>query len=270
MGSLYGEDVIKVAASYEGYHEGANNWNIFAQRLDNCDYYAPQKKQNIQWCGSFVNACMLEASQPEDREDDSKKYDAQYFQYQPDWWNCSAGVREMADYYKNADAFYGEPQIGDAIFFNSVDDNGRVVATFQHVGLVIDLGDEYITTMEGNASDMVQRKYYTYSQIGSKIAGFGRPRYDGFKNPANIDHKPEPDPDPDETVSVELKTLSRGSTGGQVNTIKALLNEFGFGELPLDGDFDWDTEQAVNSYKEKYGLAVDGIVDEEMWNLILK
>lgn len=82
---------------------------------------------------------------------------------------------------------------------------------------------------------------------------------------------PPPAPVPTGPVTVELDVLSRGSTGGQVNTIKALLNEFGFSDrLPLDGDFDWDTEQAVNLYKENYGLDPNGVVDAEMWTLILK
>lgn len=82
---------------------------------------------------------------------------------------------------------------------------------------------------------------------------------------------PEPAPVPSGPVSIELNVLSRGSTGGQVNTIKALLNQFGWGhDLPLDSDFDWDTEQAVNRYKKAYDLDVNGIVDEAMWNLILK
>ena len=269
MGSMYIKNVIRVAVSYEGYHEGSNNWNIFADRLDKCGYYAPQKKQNIQWCGSFINASMLEAATPDDRDDDSKKYDAQYFQFQPSYWNCSAGVREMADYYKAVGEFYtDDPHLGDVIFFNSVDTNGNVIATYQHVGLIIDLGDEYITTEEGNAGDMVQRKYYRYSEIGTKIEGFGRPRYDGYEDPADIDHKPEPVPSED--VTVTLHVLSRGSTGGQVNTLKALLNEFGFSDnLPLDGDFDYDTEVAVNRYKENYGLTADGIVDEDTWKLLL-
>lgn len=82
---------------------------------------------------------------------------------------------------------------------------------------------------------------------------------------------PPPAPVPTGPVTVELDVLSRGSTGGQVNTIKALLNEFGFSDrLPLDGDFDWDTEQAVNLYKENFGLDPNGVVDAEMWTLILK
>lgn len=90
-------------------------------------------------------------------------------------------------------------------------------------------------------------------------------------------NEPEPEPAPEptpipipESITVILKVLSRGSTGGQVNTLKALLNEFGFSDnLPLDGDFDYDTEVAVNRYKENYGLPPDGVVDEETWRLLL-
>lgn len=82
---------------------------------------------------------------------------------------------------------------------------------------------------------------------------------------------PAPEPPPTGTTNVELDILYQGCTGGQVNTIKALLNEFGFADnLPLDSDFDWDTTQAVNRYKETFGLETNGIVDAEMWNLILK
>ena len=82
---------------------------------------------------------------------------------------------------------------------------------------------------------------------------------------------PEPSPIPiPESITITLEVLSSGSTGGQVNTLKALLNEFGFSDnLPLDGDFDYDTEVAVNRYKENYGLTPDGVVDEETWKLLL-
>lgn len=84
-------------------------------------------------------------------------------------------------------------------------------------------------------------------------------------------NEPKPEPEPAQVVNVELDVLSIGSTGGQVNTLKALLNEFGWSEdLPLDGDFDYDTEQAVNRLKERYGLSVDGVVDASVWNLLLK
>ena len=254
MGSLYAKDVIRVARDNLGYHEGPNDWNKFAKILDACGYFDPQKKQNVAWCAIFCDYCCLEASLPEDRDDDSKKYDAQYFLYQPSYNNYSASANLMASYFKNAGAFYDEPEVGDMIFFKYEDGIG-------HVGIVEDT-DGCITTIEGNAADQVQRKWYDYGD--ERIAGFGRPRYDGYEP------DPTPEPDVDEEVVIKMNVLKRGSTGGQVNTLKALLNEFGWSELPLDGDFDYDTEVAVNAYKDNYGLEANGVVDEEMWNLILK
>lgn len=96
--------------------------------------------------------------------------------------------------------------------------------------------------------------------------------------------QPEPTPEPppapepvDDKINIELNVLKKGSWGGQVNTLKALLNEFGFvtstyngDSLPLDGDFDYDTEQAVKAYQTSFGLEPDGIVGKEFWELILK
>ena len=497
MGSIYAKDVIEVAKSYIGYHEGPNNWTVFAQVLDACGYYAPQTKQNVAWCATFCNFCVLKAAIPEDRDDESKKYDAQNFMFQPSYNNYSASASLFAGYFKAANSWYLTPEKGDMIFFKMSDGN------IGHVGIVEDT-DGCITTIEGNAADQVQRKWYDFDEIGAggRIAGFGRPSYDGYEQDndddddeiasyncvdvsewnrevdwekakangvefafircgfgryylleeddekraekqakweetqgedkyfrinmenaikagvkvgvyfytyatdwdssldeakicmriiedytdkisfpifldveeeANIpritdvvmafvntlnyynynvgaytsgswyssyfknididyawlayygpddgephtkpdycdilqysskgtvdgigsncvdvdilynndmklyinDPQPTPEPQPtptpkptDKTVLIKLDVLSRGSTGGQVNTLKALLNEFGFSDdLPLDGDFDYDTEVAVNHYKENYGLEPDGIVDSKMWNLLLR
>lgn len=201
MGSLYGEDMIRAVKAYDGYHEGSNNWTIFSKILDECNYYAPQKKQNTPWCASYINFSALQASIPEDRDNEAKKYDAQYFLFQPSYNNLSCSVKYMAQYFKDAGAWYEEPELADVIFFNQVDEDGNIIDYDSHVGLVTDLGN-YITTEEGNAGDMVQEKYYDFSDIGIKIHGFGRPRYDGFKNPANISHKPVEEPDKDEKVGV--------------------------------------------------------------------
>lgn len=256
MGSLYAKDVIGVAKSYIGYHENGNNWTVFAQVLDDCDYFDPQKKQNVAWCGIFCDFCCLEAAQPSDRDNESKKYDAQYFLYQPSYNNYSASAALFATYFKNAGAFYDEPEKGDMIFFKMSDSN------IGHVGIVEDTNG-CITTIEGNAGDQVQRKWYDYGD--SRIAGFGRPRYDGYEPSPT----PTP-PEPTKKITVELDELKRGSTGGQVNTLKALLNEFGWSDsLELDGDFDYETEVTVNELKSRYGLETNGIVDEEVWKLLL-
>lgn len=206
MGSLYGEDMIRAVKAYDGYHEGSNNWTIFSKILDECNYYAPQKKQNQPWCATYINFSALQAAIPEDRDNEAKRYDAQYFLFQPSYNNLSCSVKFMAQYFKDAGAWYEEPELADVVFFNQIDENGNIIDYDVHVGLVTDLG-KYITTEEGNAGDMVQEKYYDFSDIGVKIHGFGRPRYDGFKNPANISHEPVEDKPEEPTTEFDVGTV---------------------------------------------------------------
>lgn len=83
--------------------------------------------------------------------------------------------------------------------------------------------------------------------------------------------EPQPEPAPTGTVKIELEILSRGSTGGQVNALKALLKEFGYGgdELVLDGDFDWATAETVKKFQRMNGLDETGFVGEQEWSLLL-
>ena len=83
--------------------------------------------------------------------------------------------------------------------------------------------------------------------------------------------KPDPEPEPTvKTVNVELDVLRKGSTGGQVQTIQALLNGFIDSDLVIDGIFGSKTEQAVKDYQDSRDLDVDGIVGVQTWNRILK
>lgn len=76
-------------------------------------------------------------------------------------------------------------------------------------------------------------------------------------------------------INVELNILRKGSQNGQVMTIQALLNGFGFRDqdgdyLDIDGIFGNNTEYAVKAYQRARDLTVDGIVGAETWNRILK
>ena len=178
MGSMYTVDVLNTARSYIGYKESPNNWTIFAERLDNCNYFAPQKKQNVAWCGSFIDDIFLESAIPSDRDDEAKKYDAQFFLYQPSYNNYSASASCFASYFKNAGAWYDEPEVGDIIFFKNADG-------IYHVGIVESIEGRTINTIEGNTSDSVLRR--SYDCESEKIAGYGRPRYDGYEYPSSSD-----------------------------------------------------------------------------------
>jgi len=193
MGCCYACDVIKVAQSWIGYHEEGNNWTYMAKVLDDCFYFNPQYKQNVAWCATFCDFCVLEAVTPADRPDDVKKGDAQYFLYQPEYNNYSASAELFAGYFKSAGAWYtSNPQPGDMIFFKM--SSGGI----GHVGIVEEVGS-CIATIEGNAGDMVQRKWYDFGD--SKIAGFGRPRYDGYAPSPS----PEPDPPTPTPTTTEYK-----------------------------------------------------------------
>lgn len=183
MGVCYASDVVSYARSQKGTKEGKNNWNPYAQMLDAVNYFYPQKKQNLPWCCCYVDACVFVASGK-----DKSKADAVL--YQPATNNYSAVVSYLAGYFKNKEAFFTDKnkvEIGDVVFFNEVDKNGKVVSTMAHTGLVIDRDEYGITTSEGNRNDKVSECQYLFTSIGTKINGFGKPKYD---------KKPEPEPLP--------------------------------------------------------------------------
>ena len=177
MGSCYKSKVLATAASYIGYHESGTNWTIFSKRLDACGYYEPQKKQNIAWCSQFLDFCTMVSCEPEDRSDEEKKWDAHYFLFQPSKGDLSASVKWQAKYFREHNAWYGSPQVGDWAFFGSSAGNEY------HVGIVEKVNGMYIVTIEGNHNDEVAR----VNRKVSECAGFGRPRYDD---------EPAPTPDP--------------------------------------------------------------------------
>lgn len=193
MGCLYAKDVINTAINEIGYHESGENWTKYAEQLDDCNYFEPQKKQNVAWCAIFCDWCCMVSAIPEDRDDDSKKYDAQYFLYQPSYYNYSASASLFASYFSTAGAWHREPEKGDIVFFK--DNTGAIV----HCGIVEDI-DGCLTTIEGNAGDQVQRKWYDFDS--PRIAGYGRPRYDGYGS--SDDNEPKPAPEVKE-VNITIK-----------------------------------------------------------------
>lgn len=82
-----------------------------------------------------------------------------------------------ASYFQNKGQYHDSPQVGDVIFFT----NGSRV---YHTGIVYEVSDGYIYTIEGNTSDSsivvanggcVAKKQYSLGY--SSIDGYGRPDY---------------------------------------------------------------------------------------------
>ena len=241
--------VVNWALSQVGYKEGANNWNKYAQELDSVNYFAPQKKQGVAWCSIFVDDAVYNAT----GKDKSKTYAVLY---QPSKNNLSASCIYAAKYYRSAKAWYKTPKVGDQVFFGSE-------GSESHTGIVVSVGVSTITTVEGNKGNAVKK--CLYNKTDSKIAGYGRPKYDTAP-------QPEPQPKGDK-VMIEVRVLHKGNSGEDVKTVQRILRQEGYKYnnkvLAIDGDFGTATDSCVRAYQSKNGLKVDGYVGSQTWNKLI-
>lgn len=148
--------------------------------------------------------------------------------------------------------------------------NGRCVfrgndKTKTHVGVYCD-GRVYHA--KGHAYGCISEAYDPSKwQYWAQCSLFDDSNADGG---SNDDNNEQP-----ELITVELPVLKYGSRGGEVKSIQALLNGFGFRDqngawLAVDGIFGVKTQYAVTNYQRARNLTVCGIVNEETWNKILK
>ena len=108
------------------------------------------------WCDAFVDWCFYRAF----GKDIAPQMLCGAFD---DYTVNSAG------YFKNAGRWYTTPAVGDQVFFKN--SNGIC-----HTGLVYRLSGGKVYTIEGNSSNEV--RYCEYAESNSKIAGYGRPRWE--------------------------------------------------------------------------------------------
>lgn len=209
MGKCYASKVIEIALGEVGYLEkksnknledktanaGSNNYNKYAKMLDDLGYFYNGKKNGYAWCDVFVDSQFVTAYGVED---------AMRLLCQPKK-SYGAGVRYSANYYINKKQFHKKnPKPGDQIFFYKSN-----MVQLAHTGLVVDVDDTYVYTVEGNTSGastvvangggVCKKKYkLTYK----RIYGYGRPAYD--EEPV-VTPNPEPVPEPAPEPEVTLK-----------------------------------------------------------------
>ena len=125
MGSIYAEDVIKIALNEVGYKEGPReNENKYARELDAVDYFVGCGHKNfLPWCCVFTNWCLFKASDSSSAS--GKKWDAINFQYESSSCNTSAVVSYYKNFFKRKGKIYSSPKPGDICFYGD-----------SHVGLV--------------------------------------------------------------------------------------------------------------------------------------
>ena len=75
------------------------------------------------------------------------------------------------------------------------------------------------------------------------------------------------DTNKEEGFEMKLNTIKKGSTGGQVAAMQAMLIGFGYsvGETGADGDFGEATENALKKYQSQHNLEVDGVCGPNTW-----
>lgn len=281
---------------------GPGCYSDIVQEMDDIHYYNYPKNGAANSCAILCDNALLHAcTDPSyDEDPDCAKWTALQGMYEPqNGSNAGAGCVQKIGYFKKAGQWYTDTQDFcelDEIFFADpkyVSDSNPYGV--YHTGMIVDwgyieeLGKDGFTYIDGNTtyegeSNKVGYHYVAYDD--PKILGAGRPNWDGWspdEESSNDDQTPEPTPTPvpdpepvDDTVTVELPVLYKGiDAEGEVLTIQALLNGFGFRDddgnmLAVDGIFGSRTEQAVRSYQSARGLEVCGIVNAETWNRILK
>lgn len=159
----YAKDLLAVAKSQLGYHEGAFSGDTSGYSTGSknyteyCDWYG----KTVAWCALFISWCARQARIPESVI------------------NTNINARGTACLYGETKYDFGkyDPLPGDIIYVDNDADGSS-----DHVGLVTGLDNNYIYTIEGNLSAKVhEMRYYRYTgkQVysGTQIIFFGVPEY---------------------------------------------------------------------------------------------
>jgi len=173
------DKVIAIAEAEVGYLEKKNNSQLDSKTANagSANYtkygrdmhkiYPAVMDFPAAWCDCFVDWCFQKAYGVSNAK---KLLAGQFDDY----------TVNSAQLYKNKKAWYtSNPKVGDQIFFKNA--NGGIC----HTGLVYKVDSTYVYTIEGNTSSSagvvanggcVAYKKYTLNY--SRIAGYGRPKYD--------------------------------------------------------------------------------------------
>ena len=243
------DDVIAVARNELGYYEKASNAYLddktankgsgnFTKYARDFDEKYPNwfngKKQGFAYCDVFHDWCHLTAFGYEK---------ALELLCQPEH-SSGAGCKYSLRYFNAKGQFHThDPKKGDQIFF------GESTEIVHHTGLVEDVDDKYVYTIEGNTSDMVARRKYALND--PSIVGYGRPNYDAVDAP---DEQPTVEPAEEDKPSYGY-VLRVGDSGARVMEMQKKLSDLGYGDI---ADFGDTTLAAVLKFQSDNGLMIDG------------
>lgn len=263
MAAITAQDVIKVALTFEGVKESpANSNNV----QFNTHFYGREVSgSSYPWCAVFLWDVFRLAGASD------LYYGGAKTAYTP----------TLANYYKNKNAWFVSPQVGDIVFFQFNGSN-----RINHVGLVIEvLGNGKIKTIEGNTSagNDANGGQVQVRERSSYIKGYGRPNYANSTSTAYTQKDFIKDVQAALGVTVDgiagAKTLAATITLSKVKNknhevvyyVQKYLNTLGCNCGTPDGSFGGQTYAGVCAYQKAYMTTPDGVISAsgKTWKKLL-
>ena len=123
-------------------------------------------ENHVEWCACFVSWCANECNYIDKG-------------IIPKFAVCTDGInwfKERNQWNDRGDSYY--PIVGDIIFFDWYDENGKQDGNCDHVGIVTrtDIPNRNIYTIEGNTSNKCAERMYSFDN--EQVMGYGSPKYE--------------------------------------------------------------------------------------------
>lgn len=250
------DKVLGIARNEIGYHEAGGNYTKYAEDVDRTAFNCGPK-QGLPWCAVFIEWLFLKAFGERTAMKMLNLPNGSY----------AAGCNEFSQYFIRANAFHkGAPKPGEVIFF-------YVGNEINHIGIVEQIKEAVIYTIEGNSGDSVRRNSYIAND--PSIAGYGTPNY------ALVDGETEEEAPAGESVistlkprkmmngiypllTVEYSDEQREDT----EALQQLLCLRGF-QVEITGKYDTATYNAVLFAQKVYGIEEDGECGSDTWRCLI-
>lgn len=255
-------EIALLAKRQVGYCEGLNNYNKYAPVAEQAIGWLAQ---NQPWCGTFVVAMFVMTF----------GCDAACKILCGTVGGISAACRVNYDRFKAAGRLYDNPEVGDVVYFY-YDNN------VNHEGIVVNVTGSTIETIEGNSGDKVGPS--TYYRSDTRIAGYGRPKYDLAETCIDTEEDTtEDDLGTADICSPLTKTYLHLEEGDGMNCPMArvmawqawlVVYECYDKSQPIqkfvDGEFGPNTRFYTEQLQELLGLPINGCVNEDEWKAVIQ